>query len=887
MNRERIPVGGGAGRLLAAAAVLVPLSILVPPAPFFALVPPAAAQANLQPYQPAGWALPIVPRGAADAAWNNVPAPATLPGNAASTYWNESCWNAGGTTTGVTFQNQLRIDGASTASYGWPILPPSSYSTHTNGGPLTVRGGRHTFELRVDSGGAVAESNEADNNLARQWVWTPLTLAAGAEAARAAPPARTGGWESIPAGQDKYNNCDGLRFATGSGWNVVFVNGLTEDADCDVYLHSPSAGATSGFAAALASSERAAGGLDGVIANGHQVGAQTYDVGVVDYLDAGPYVVKHLASQSLVYGGNAVVNGTLATNEMLKIWDVYVAPAYAGGITVTLQMGEPGPSLMLHQYGTSYTVGGLENASAAAATSSSGRAFLNFETGYGYFALVLMRDIAWGAGPRSFTLKITPYLPNTTPHAPAGWHAPIVPRPANDGLPTLVALPDTLNGTSLMASTYLNFCGANLGLGADGYAWDGTYYLDGGWLGELLLGPLAPSGTARINLSSPFLIGGGRHTLTLRTNVHRYEEESTYDDNAYAEQYCWSPWVLSFYQIWSRQAPPDAWADQGILGSGETYYPNCDGFRLPPSDGNSAGTWRAVAVMPRGTSDVDVALHPPLTGVKNGFAATLAVSDWGAMHSDWILVRDGLTSSAPYDVGVRRGSGTEGYAIQAVEPAQAYYLTDYLTVPGTIGNGEVLHLIDICPPAVGTMELCLDNVAGSVNWGLAVYDYDDGAVQAKSDGLLANDSGPGGGECLTLAVTQPWRVYAVVVYKTGSPDLDLIGSYNLRLGANVTAVPGPDPVPARTALLGASPNPFNPRTVVRYELDRAAPVQLTIHDAAGRRVRTLFAGEQAAGRHEAFWDGRSDAGAAAPSGVYFCRLEAGEQRQTVKLTLLK
>jgi hypothetical protein len=185
------------------------------------------------------------------------------------------------------------------------------------------------------------------------------------------------------------------------------------------------------------------------------------------------------------------------------------------------------------------------------------------------------------------------------------------------------------------------------------------------------------------------------------------------------------------------------------------------------------------------------------------------------------------------------------------------------------------------------MELCLDNVAGSVNWGLAVHDYDDGAVQAKSDGVLANDSGPGGSECLSLTVTQPWRVYAVVVYKTGSPDLDLIGSYNLRLGSNVTTVPGSSPAPARTALLGAVPNPFNPRTVVRYELDRATPVRLTIHDVAGRRVRTLFEGERAAGRHEAIWDGRSDGGAPVPTGVYFCRCEAGEYRRTVKLTLLR
>jgi hypothetical protein len=95
-------------------------------------------------------------------------------------------------------------------------------------------------------------------------------------------------------------------------------------------------------------------------------------------------------------------------------------------------------------------------------------------------------------------------------------------------------------------------------------------------------------------------------------------------------------------------------------------------------------------------------------------------------------------------------------------------------------------------------------------------------------------------------------------------------------------------VPAVTVLGSARPNPFNPLTRIDYDLASPRPVKLTIYDAMGRLIRRLVKSEgEAAGRHEVAWDGRSDSGAAMPSGVYFCRLEAGDYVQTIKLALFK
>lgn len=84
------------------------------------------------------------------------------------------------------------------------------------------------------------------------------------------------------------------------------------------------------------------------------------------------------------------------------------------------------------------------------------------------------------------------------------------------------------------------------------------------------------------------------------------------------------------------------------------------------------------------------------------------------------------------------------------------------------------------------------------------------------------------------------------------------------------------------------PNPFNPSTTIAYELTAPAMVGLTVHDVAGRVVRTLVgAAVEPAGRHEVVWRGRDDAGRAVAAGVYFGRLVAGGKTEMIRLALVK
>jgi len=94
-------------------------------------------------------------------------------------------------------------------------------------------------------------------------------------------------------------------------------------------------------------------------------------------------------------------------------------------------------------------------------------------------------------------------------------------------------------------------------------------------------------------------------------------------------------------------------------------------------------------------------------------------------------------------------------------------------------------------------------------------------------------------------------------------------------------------LPTAVSLSGATPNPFNPRTVIAFALPSAGPVDLTVHDLRGLRVRTLRAGHLAAGHHQAVFDGLDDRGRALPSGTYLYRLVTPTEAQSGRMTLLK
>jgi aminopeptidase N len=93
------------------------------------------------------------------------------------------------------------------------------------------------------------------------------------------------------------------------------------------------------------------------------------------------------------------------------------------------------------------------------------------------------------------------------------------------------------------------------------------------------------------------------------------------------------------------------------------------------------------------------------------------------------------------------------------------------------------------------------------------------------------------------------------------------------------------PVPYRTALRLAGPNPTAGAVRLAYELAAPAQARIDIYDGSGRLTRTLLEGQRPAGRYSATWDRKGNGGHSVAAGTYFCRLSAGSESRTIRLVL--
>ena len=94
-------------------------------------------------------------------------------------------------------------------------------------------------------------------------------------------------------------------------------------------------------------------------------------------------------------------------------------------------------------------------------------------------------------------------------------------------------------------------------------------------------------------------------------------------------------------------------------------------------------------------------------------------------------------------------------------------------------------------------------------------------------------------------------------------------------------------LPITYNLYNAYPNPFNPFTVLRYDLPKDELVTITVYDMLGNAVKNLVNANQSLGHKSVQWNATNYQGQPVSAGVYLYSIEAGEFRQTKKMILLK
>lgn len=142
---------------------------------------------------------------------------------------------------------------------------------------------------------------------------------------------------------------------------------------------------------------------------------------------------------------------------------------------------------------------------------------------------------------------------------------------------------------------------------------------------------------------------------------------------------------------------------------------------------------------------------------------------------------------------------------------------------------------------------------------------------------------------ISNACTADAGYYSVVATVIGSNPVITIPSRMAQLAivTTPTGAPANDVTPAcAPSFEPAAPNPFQSETALRYTVPPSTRVVAAVYDASGARVRRLT-NAVLSGSGSIAWDGRTQAGERAPTGVYFVHLEAGAVRETKKVVLVR
>lgn len=172
---------------------------------------------------------------------------------------------------------------------------------------------------------------------------------------------------------------------------------------------------------------------------------------------------------------------------------------------------------------------------------------------------------------------------------------------------------------------------------------------------------------------------------------------------------------------------------------------------------------------------------------------------------------------------------------------------------------------------VYSIEINGNNIfAGTYNTGVYLSsDYGTTWIQ-RNEGLSANNT-----------IVYDLRLLNNYIF-AGIGNAAPMGVYRRSLGELTGIIPISNVSPQQYSLSQNYPNPFNPSTKIRFDLPKNSFAKLVVYDALGRVMETLINEQLNTGTYEVVWNADKFS-----SGVYYCKITAGNFSQTNKMILLK
>jgi hypothetical protein len=229
---------------------------------------------------------------------------------------------------------------------------------------------------------------------------------------------------------------------------------------------------------------------------------------------------------------------------------------------------------------------------------------------------------------------------------------------------------------------------------------------------------MGPGVTYFILNIGPNNVRGGRHTLEILHDDQNFVVESNENDNAWAHQFIFTPYMLTSSVAVTRGPPPEIFGGTSSIVDGSIIDYNSDGFRF-----SSSGWWNVVAMYSMGLEDdYDLGIYSPSTGSENGFTGALYRSYLLAGYLDAVIVNGNTVGTQDYDVGVNKFGGSSNFVIEHLISDPAWVGTD-MTV--SFGTDEYLKIWDTFIGDTGWVTVAVtDSINSGVEFQVGWLEHD-------------------------------------------------------------------------------------------------------------------------------------------------------------------